>query len=267
MPTGIADPPPDTTLIFKKGVNMKICSKNGLLWIIPMILMSCAAPRPSMFEKAVNDAAVVEPGDVYDQLVAVTQDNPDLIWNADKTRVRVVMWKSRTSYESFYKGRHATDNNEAYVTWVTTAPQVKIFARHYVSRFPSADKDQIDLRLKQYLGLKPEWDYDLFVEMWVSPKDLFRPCPDPEIDDTVCNISFSKEEPKVKGIACYPCFYKNLYFEDFRTRPGVPWTGLGYTYDWGNPPHPFGASEFILVPGAAYEIINVTETMEYIKGN
>ena len=55
-----------------------------------------------MFEKAVNDAAVVEPGDVYDQLVAVTQDNPDLIWNADKTRVRVVMWKSRKSYESFY---------------------------------------------------------------------------------------------------------------------------------------------------------------------
>ena len=52
----------------------------------------------------------------------------------------------------FTKGRHATDDNEAYVTWVTTAPQVKIFARDYVSRFPSADKDQIDLRLKTISG-------------------------------------------------------------------------------------------------------------------
>ncbi len=40
---------------------------------------------------------------------------------------------------------------------------------------------------------------------------------------------------------------------------------MGYTYDWGNQHHPFGASEFILVPGAAYEIVKVVETMDYIK--
>ncbi|MCG8549109.1 MAG: hypothetical protein MI799_01760 [Desulfobacterales bacterium] len=244
---------------------MKISKRHGLTWVIPLVLMSCATPQSTMFENAVNDAAVVDPADVYDNLVAVTPDNPALIWNADNTRVRVVMWKSRTSYASFYKDKHATDENEAYVTWVTTAPQVKTFAQRYLSQFPSATKDQIDLRLKQYLGLKPEWRYDLFIEMWVDPKDLFRPCPDPEIHDKVCNIKFSKTVPKVKGISCYPCFYKNLYFEDFRTRPGVPWTGMGYTYDWGNRHHPFGASEFILVPGAAYEIVKVVETMDYIK--
>ena len=244
---------------------MRINNKNWLVLIIPLVLMSCATPPPRMFEMAVNDAAVVDPADVYDKLMAVTPDNPALIWNADKTRVRVVMWKSRKSYEAFYKDRHTTDENEAYVTWVTTAPEVKIFAQRYLTQFPLATKDKIDLRLKQYLGLKPEWHYDLFIEMWVNPKDLFRPCPDPGIDDTVCNIEFSKKEPNVKGIACYPCFYKNLYFEDFRTRPGIPWTGMGYTYDWGNPQHPFGASEFILVPGASYEVVNVVETMDYIK--
>ena len=244
---------------------MRINYMDWLAWVIPLVLMSCGTTPPTMFEKAVNDAAVVEPADVYDRLVAVTPDNHALIWNADKTRVRVVMWKSRKSYESFYKDKHFADADEAYLTWVTTAPEVKTFAQGYLSQFPFVTKDKIDLRLKQYLGLKPEWHYDLFIEMWVSPKDLFRPCTDPEIDDTVCNIGFSKQSPKVKGIACYPCFYKNLYFEDFRTRPGVPWTGMGYTYDWGSREHPFGASEFILVPGAAYEIVKVVETMDYIK--
>lgn len=245
---------------------MRINNMNWLAWAFPLVLMSCVTTTtPTMFEKAVNDAAVVEPADVYDKLVAVTPNNPTLIWSTDKTRVRVVMWKSRQSYESFYKNRHATDKNEAYVTWVTTAPEVKTFAQRYLSQYPLSTKNKIDLRLKQYLGLKPEWHYDLFIEMWVSPNDLFRPCPDPEIDDMVCNIRFSKKEPQIKGIACYPCFYKNLYFKDFRTRPGVPWRGMGYTYDWGNRQHPFGASEFILVPGAAYEIIKVVETMDYIK--
>jgi len=43
----------------------------------------------------------------------------------------------------------------------------------------------------------------------------------------------------------------------------VPWTGLGYTYDWGNPDSEVGASEFILVPGAAYQVKRAVPTAEY----
>jgi hypothetical protein len=67
----------------------------------------------------------------------------------------------------------------------------------------------------------------------------------------------------VRGIQNYPDFYKNLYFSDFRSLPGVPWTGLGYTYDWGNPLTIKGASEFILKPGTSYTINKVTPTVEY----
>jgi len=28
------------------------------------------------------------------------------------------------------------------------------------------------------------------VKMWVSPDDLFRPCPDPEINDSECEITY-----------------------------------------------------------------------------
>ncbi len=244
---------------------MKIKTKNILkLCLLPFLFFSCTMAQTDRFDRAVTDAAVVEKKDISTNLVAIIPENKELVWNADKTKLLVVTWKSRESFEQFYKDQTQTDLSENYVTWVTTAPQVKNFAKAYLKNKPQVSKAGIDLRLKQYLGLKPQWTYDVFVELWVAPQDLFRPCVDPEIDDTACNIQFSKEIPKVKGISCYPCFYKNLYFEDFRTRPGVPWTGMGYTYDWGNPESPFGAAEFILVPGAAYEIARVVDTMDYI---
>ena len=236
-----------------------------VVWILPLLLMSCIVTPEDRFDRAVADAAVVEEKDIHNGLVAVTPGNPDLVWDESKTRVLVVMWKSKKNFDDFYKGKTRTDPSEAYLTWVTTAPEVQAFGKGYLKRYPLASADEVILRLKQYLGLKPEWTYDLFVEMWVKPEDMFRPCTDPEIDDTVCNIGFSDPEPRIRGIPCYSCFYKNLYFEDFRTRPGIPWTGMGYTYDWGSPIAPFGASEFILVPGAEYEIVRVANTMAYLR--
>lgn len=231
--------------------------------VMALLVSACAARQDALFRNAVDDAAVVESSDVFGGLLPVSKDHPDLIWNADKSRILVVMWKSRNSYEKFYKNQHATAPSEAYVTWVTLAPQVREFGRAFLASRPGATQDQLNLRLKQYLGLKPEWTYDLFIELWVRPEDMFRPCVDPETDDTVCNIRFGTPLPRVKNIADYACFYKDLYFNDFRIRPGVPWTGMGYTYDWGRPDHPFGASEYILVPGTPYEIRRVVATRDY----
>ncbi|MGH9412070.1 MAG: hypothetical protein ACRD1V_21755, partial [Vicinamibacterales bacterium] len=151
------------------------------------------------------------------------------------------------------------------IVWVTAAPQVQEFCRRFEAGHPDATSDQLALRLKQYLGLNPGWSSDVFVELWVRPADMFRPCVDPEITDSTCNLEFSNPPPVVKGIADYRRFYEDLYFEDFRTSPGVPWTGLGYTYDWGNPARREGASEFILTPGARYEIRDAIPTASYCR--
>ena len=154
---------------------------------------------------------------------------------------------------------------KSMLSGVTTVPQVQEFCHSFVQNNSDTTEAEINLRLKQYLGLSYNWNYDLFVEMWVSPEDIFRPCVDPEITDSACNLEFGKTAPVVNGIQNYPVFYKNLYFSDFRTTPGVPWTGLGYTFDWGNPLTEQGASEFILVPGASYEINCVINTIDYCE--
>ena len=130
---------------------------------------------------------------------------------------------------------------------------------------PDASKEDLDLFLKQFLGLHPDWAYDVFVELWVDPSTLFRPCVDPVPDDRSCDIHFPDTVAEVAGIANYRNFYENLYFGSFRFPPGVPWTGLGYTYNWGNSEDEQGASEFILSPGTPYEIAGATPTMEYCE--
>jgi len=78
------------------------------------------------------------------------------------------------------------------VVWVTTVPQSStcVVGGSPPTRTPDLSKEAIDLRLKQYLGLDPSWQYDVFVELWVDPGDLFRPCVDPQTDDTSCDYRF-----------------------------------------------------------------------------
>ncbi len=246
-----------------------------LLGLAVFILSGCAhtASNSSMrseaslevaYAHAVRDASLAVESKVADNLIAITSDNEALQWEEGK--LLVVTWKSQGSYDQNIKPHAATSTNEAYVVWVTTAPQVQAFCSNYHRAQPNATDADVELRLKQYLGLHYDWSYDIFVELWVDPNDLFRPCVDPEIDDNTCSLSFDKDNPPtVEGIADYTAFYKNLFFDDFRYQPGVPWTGLGYTYDWGNPSTSEGASEFILRPGSPYTIAGTTPTAEYCR--
>jgi hypothetical protein len=221
------------------------------------------------YAAAVRDASRAMPDEVVDTLVAITPDNDSLVWNQDKTLVKVVTWKSQSSYENNLLPYTQTSGNEKYVVWVTAAPYAQDFCRQFMWQHPKATKAALDLRLKKRLGLSADWSYDLFVELWVSPDDLFRPCVDPDPGDSSCDLNFGPTVPVVKNIADYPSFYKNLYFNDFRSSPGVPWTGLGYTYDWlrpwANPTVEVGESEFILSPGTPYIIEQAVPTEEYCQ--
>lgn len=237
---------------------------TSVLFLSSFSIQSVAATNAD-YQKAVQDAAFVEKNEITDQLLAITKDNPNLVWNGDRTKVLVSTWKAEGAYKSFFKDYTKTSDNPAYAVWVTTAPQVKSLCSNFNKTTAKGDKAQVDLRLKQYLGLNPEWEYDVFIEMWVDPNSLFRPCVDPQTNDTACNHNFSDDKPSVDKIPDYADFYENLYYKSFRGSAGVPWTGLGYTYDWGNPNSEIGASEFILKPETAYEIKSVTPTMEYCQ--
>ncbi|HET7560039.1 MAG TPA: hypothetical protein VFK80_08770, partial [Limnochordia bacterium] len=120
------------------------------------------APTPaeqleSAYLQGVRNAAIARPDEISDSLLAISDGNPELIWNADHTKLLVVTWKSQSSYERFIKPATKTSSDPANVIWVSAAPQVQRFCEDYLRSHPQATQAELELRLKQYLGLDPNW--------------------------------------------------------------------------------------------------------------
>jgi len=247
---------------------MKIHSSLYLIsWLV--FLSGCSQLRVQsdvdfLYQQAVIDAMQVEEGENVPELTTIRADNINLVRN-EAGDIKVVTWKSQSAFKNYMAPYRQTSDNPEFAYWVTVAPQVANFCREWLARNNQlGDKEAaLNLRLIQLLGLHASWQYDVFVEMWVDPDDLFRPCVDPAVNDNQCDLFFSDQKFSVDGIEDYVAYFDALYKNSFRTAPGVPWTGLGYTYDWANNGTSVGLSEFITKPEAEYQVIRAVPTVEY----
>ena len=232
---------------------------------------SAAPPSPSalqtMYSTAVYDARSVTPAKISRKLTAITSDNRELVWenSAPGSRVLLLSW-IRSSDAKYYDGtvdpacRPGSSNCTLKADlWVTVVPEMK-------NLFPGMSPQP--LRIAQLLGVPPEYALEerSMVELWVSPRDLFRPCPDPEITDNECQADFpadpfrsftstelvrATEGPGWTVFMNYTGWFNNrrdYIYANTRNYPAsspYPWTRLGYTYDWGSSAH-FGLSEFVI---------------------
>lgn len=231
--------------------------------------LDAAPPKPTLarvaFSMAIADAGGRSPANVYDRLFALADANPELVWRdqSAKRQIKVVSLMSQESYDKYYRNSPAGVTTGVY-NWVTLAPQIQSFCRS-----TGLTGEALRTRLRQHLGLVPGRAYDMFVEFWVDRTDLFRPCPDPETDDTACNVAFPVANglpvaPTVKGVDDYLAWFNGTYASAYGPG-GAPWTRLGYTYDW-NPDTPkFGASEYLITAGASWEVAGAAPVDTYCR--
>jgi len=198
------------------------------------------------------------PGKVCTDLIPIVPENTNLIWKniSGENYILVVTWKQNISYYEPYLDS-TFYNTGKYPLWVTTAPEL-------LQRMKKEKPRDADLRLKQLLGLPPNSVYSYFVECWVKPEDLFRPCPDNEITDGQCDLCFS-EQTDPTHIAWMndnriSRYYQCALYEKY------PWTQLGYTYDWNpqNRSH-VGLSEFVIGNDKKIKINAIYSTQDYLK--
>ncbi|MBD2532112.1 hypothetical protein H6G97_22010 [Nostoc flagelliforme FACHB-838] len=151
-------------------------------------------------------------------------------------------------------------------TWLTIPAQVKEFCntcKGIGMKIPG--EMMLSLRLEQYLGLllKREDQKTHFVEILVNAKDIERPCTNSDITTSSCTNFDPKSLDKESFL--FKEFHKT---HDFQQKDGLyPFTGLGYTYDWGNPKTSVGATEFIIKPGTIVEVSSVKSTEKYCEKN
>ncbi len=240
-----------------KTIKIYVCllSMLSLLAGCALTPATSTADLAVMYEKAVMDAKVAEPHEISKDLVAIVPSNTQLIWKQkpDRDAVLVVTWTSWDGYAD-YVGQEISLSRHV---WVTVAPDVKQFCRSIKRK-----RTDITLRLEQLLGVPPANGKTMFVEMWVKPADLFRPSPDPGITDHEAELDFPVSSPFITVDEEYIRWFKELQEKSYREN-GYPWTRLGYTYDWGNPDHEIGLSEFVIRKGAKIEVHSVSNTLEY----
>jgi hypothetical protein len=215
-----------------------------LLW------SACGGTRPAAesgpearYRAAIEDARTAEPSEITTALTPLVPYNDSLVWRTttDSTQqVLVVTWGGPDTLPTAAAGDTVTPDQDV---WVTAVPQIRQFCRALDRR-----GEALRLRLAQRLGLPPDADYDRFVELWVRPQDLVRPCPDPEVTDRECELHSPEPTEHVQISDAHQEWFQELKETSYGP-DGYPFTGLGYTYDWNPTTDEVGPSEFVLRPG------------------
>lgn len=241
----------------------------------------------SWYNDAIKQTKIVDPQNISSQLWPIAPWNKNLQWNDDQqSYVAMTSWVPAAHIGTY---KNALQNNAlitiSFESWVTPTPQLKNFVRDYKTR--SIAGISLFDRITQHLGLNPSSidpanpiQKKYFVELWIKPEDLFRPCIDKEILDTQCipelkpdAIPDSFKRIMEEAYSCtnttertnggiMPLSHKTWIQEKYKKqyppedlKNNWPWTRLGYTYDWGVNPktkkhYTYGASEYVIKLGS-----------------
>lgn len=237
---------------------------------------SPAKRHPSIHEQyssAVADARIVTAAEISNNLTPIVPYNGNLIWENGVVGSRVLVASVINENGKYYQCTEPSGcagdtckeggncSTYRWDSWVTVAPEMK---QRFAGATPSL------LRVVQLLGLPPSYatlgdprEAKYVLELWVSPKDLYRPCPDSEISDTACETGFPADPFRLfdlnnkiratEGLAVpvfktYTAWFGNRarnVYQATESTDAYPWTRLGYTYDWGSSGR-FGLSEFVV---------------------
>jgi len=261
---------------------MKKTMHVAFLVILPAILLYGCTKENTIYEPAgdslaslkhrynlaVMDAKTAQPYEICHTLVPVINygdsmaGEGNLVWStdsADRQRILVISWMKQSSLQYWPEGKTIkTSNVQAYMSWVTTSPEMLDFLKkqHF------EDTAALHLRIAQVLGMPPDTQNDYFVEFWVYPENLFRPTPDPEITDSEAELYF----PATVSGKHRNWFMNEISSKyDTTTANAFPWTRLGYTYDWANPQQPIGMSEFIVDTSSVVTVKNIYSSAQYYQ--
>lgn len=231
--------------------------------------LDCSTKQQRAYCDAIIDAAKAEPDEISTDLVAITRNqvNPAFLWNSAPGESLLL---TVTLTDFFYadgddvvhdaSGRYEVGEPILLTqpVWVTIVPELQNFCRNLNPR-----PDNITLRLQQLLGLPPRENAPRLVELWVNPLDLFRPSIDPQISDHEAEISPPQSDLFTTVSPGHSTWFNDRFKSSYTGKSALPWTRLGYSYDWGNVDSKIGLSEFVIRQGSTVGVRSISEPHDY----
>ena len=133
--------------------------------------------------------------------------------------------------------------------------------------FEGLDSVAAHMRLIQMYGLDPTCDYDIMVSFYADPTTMFRPAHDPDITTTTVGLEFPEnvdDQFKV-GETNFREWYRYSVEAAYEDDSPLPWTQLGYTYDWHNGADHRGVSEYIVGHQTLIKVKSSESAWSFVK--
>ena len=220
-------------------------------WLILSLLplAGCVSEPPlsieQLWEAAMADAVFSEDSEVK-ELVCLTQQDPQVIWDETGKRVLLVTWHS---YEEPCKPGEALEHQDI---WATSLGELTDW---YLENNRSVT--DWELRFAQLLGVHADEGYTRFTAFWVDPSEVIRPAYVTDVTAQMTNGYDQVTDPAYRA-----WFDSNILYSYFESE--YPWTRLGYTYDWSGGDSPYGLTEFLVADGSKAEIAFTYSTEDFV---
>ena len=218
------------------------------------------------YASAISDSVVSRPGEVVNDLVIASPDDPRTQWTTiDGEPHMLVARLGFRAISSVAGGEPFTTASHVF----TFVPQ-ELKERCAELNCAQMSDRKLDLTLKQLIGLPPDADYTVMSRVWVKPADLFRPCT--QVDPLIPTCPQQVANTIHAGVDRSTFLFEQAMYawrlqrtgtpapiscaKDFTNTArgnclGFPWTRLGYTYNWApGASSERGLTEFVIAPGS-----------------
>jgi len=272
---------------------------SPIRWLVLLLSLVSTSPglAQTMPEDLLQDMFAVALKAEYDTAVADAKltlkrvkappPNPDvwdlspadknLIWKGEPGLSPVLMTTfTRASYYSGYAPGQSFSAGADL--WLVPAPEMK---SEVLAANPALALANPKLATQMYLGLPPDpgSGNDSVVSLWVAPASIVRPAMDTRVDvhDLITSFAVNPQvlpapqaaavprDSPGPGVGPQPDFTSWFVAREsvIYDTPGgsYPWTGLGYTYNWGAAgvvDGMVGGSEFIVPHGSTVTLKEVS---------
>lgn len=220
----------------------------GLLSLLTLGLSGCASESvPSdeeLWAEAMTDAVFSEDSEVM-ELVCLTQQDPQVIWDEEGARVLLVTWHG---YEEPCEPGDSLAHRDI---WATSLGEMTDWYQE--------NRDGVtdwNLRFAQLLGMPDNGSCTRFSAFWISPSEVIRPA---YVTDVTAQMK--NEYGQITDPAYRAWFEDNILYSYFESE--YPWTRLGYTYDWSGGSE-YGLTEFLIADGGDTEIEFTYSTEDFV---
>lgn len=215
--------------------------------LLPMTgCASTASPsNEELWATAMADA-VFSTDDEVMELVCLTPEDPQVIWDEAGQRVLLVTW------HDYGEPCEPGDSLAHDDIWATSLGELTAWYRE-----EGRNVDNWDLRFAQLLGMPDDGSCTRFTAFWISPSDVIRPA---YVTDVTAQMENGYDQ--VTDPAYRAWFDSNILYSYFES--AYPWTRLGYTYDWSGGDSVYGLTEFLIADGSQTEVAFTYSTEDFV---